>query len=195
MRKLLLSFTMFTLIGGSAQAQCCYDAFGLFQLIESWEEGGVEVKFTTIDGNFVPIYGLKGGWFLGGERTLIGVTGNFSYTNWTELSTMPTNFTMAYGGMYLDVNQSPYQPMHINYNLTVGLGSAEIDGEQASQRGSVLFLLIEPNVYLKMRLGSWIKFGVGGGYRYTTGPGTSNLSTTDLNGPSLNLMLMFGSYD
>lgn len=194
MKKLFLSLFAFAVMGGAAQAQCCYDVFSIYQIIESWEEGGVEVKFTEIDGNLAPIYGIKGGWFLWDENLLFGTTANFSYSNWSELQSTPTTFTMYYGGIYLDINHTPHRPIHMNTNITFGLGAAETTGPEPFQNGLASFFLIEPNANMKMKLTSWCKLGVGGGYRYALGTGSEYLRARDISGPSFNIMLLFGDY-
>jgi hypothetical protein len=194
MKKLALSAFAVVILNVAARAQCFYDAMVLYEIVESWEEGGVEVKFTDINGHLAPIYGIKGGWFLGSDQVLLGVTGNFSYTDWIELQSLPTNFVMYYGGLYLDVNFTPNRPMHMSSNITLGFGGAETSGRETYQNGSATFFLIEPNANMKLRLASFCKFGIGAGYRYAIGAGTSYLQARDVSGPSLNLMLMFGSY-
>lgn len=181
-------------ITSAASAQCCYDAYGLYQLIDSWEEGGIEVKLTGVKNETVPVYGIRGGWWISDQKALFGITGNFGIGSWSELSGQRTRAEIAYGGIYLDINHDPYRPFHLNSNITLGYGVAEISGPEVTQNGSTAFLLIEPNLNVKVRLASWCKFVIGGGYRFARGTGSRYLDGNDLSAPLINFGLMFGDY-
>lgn len=195
--KRLLLLLLFPLCFSAKQstAQCCFlDIWNIYNMVDSWEEGGFEVNLARVKTRQVPVYGIKGGWYIAKPYVLIGINGNMSYSRWTEANATRTTFSMGYGGLYLDINHTPFRPFHLNTSLAFGAGGAETTGASDFQNGNTTFFYFNPNMNLKFKVADWCRLGIGAGYRFNTGYGTTDLRARDLNGPAFNAMLLFGNY-
>jgi hypothetical protein len=197
LRKTLIVF-MFAISTVPAKSQIGY-LFGdlLINMFTTWEEGGYEMKYTSMNGSPLYLHGVRGGWFIGNEqKSLIGMSTVIGLTTINEYSALRwQQISMVYGTIYYEHNFRLTQNIQWSPSLHVGMGAVGIDQYQVSSENNVSAMyLLEPNVNLSMRILPIVKIGVGAGYRLLSGVHLQGGDNISLGGPSANIYLKFGNY-
>ncbi len=152
-------------------------------LIEDPIENGfflaLDVKFSTVEGEFANFTGLYGGWLIN-HRFLIGV-GGYGRTNDVD------RMTMGYGGGVFEYFFNPGRLVNYSIRGLVGAGHATFNNSGLDGN----FFAAEPEVRVQLNLSKRLRLGFGTGYRFTEGAGTLS---SGLGGFTAAINLKLGSF-
>jgi hypothetical protein len=145
--------------------------------------GGPVIKVASIDGQTGVLFGGRGGWVI--NRTFVLGGGGYGYTDnmwhlYDNGPTKDTGVTFGYGGLELEYLINSNSIVHGVVQTHIGAGGfAVIEREQDSQGNtydwdgrtlySVATFVFEPSVNVEVNILSWLRLGVGAGYRFVTG--------------------------
>ncbi|MEM7658094.1 MAG: hypothetical protein AAF399_18350 [Bacteroidota bacterium] len=111
------------------------------------------------------------------------------------ISNEPTNggYGLGYGGVVVGYDwKSKEDNNSLVFSLLSGYGGAEATKESGNVSDD--FWVIQPNVEVEFKLTNWMRFGVGGGYRFVSGINQVGLTNQELSGPFSSVSLRFGSW-
>ncbi len=157
-----------------------------------WKLGSINGKagiFSGGRGGVVINHGLVIG---GGGYTLISDVK-------TDLNTPETGKTlyieMHYGGLEIEYISRSNRLFHYNLMALLGSGTIKLvthgpDDEYKNNR----FFVIEPGVNAELNVNSWMRAGLGAGYRIIFGTDLPDLTDQDLSGISAVVTFKFGSF-
>ncbi len=169
--------------------------------------GAITNSFSTINGKFVNMAGIYGGWYVN-SKFLLGV-GAKAVTN--DISVLPINSSIpgadmsyAYGqfGLVTEYVVGSNKTMHLAFHLFTGAGftgqyqrswNSDMDYDD-SNLDENFFTVVEPGVQLELNLLKWLRFSPGVSYRAAFGSDAAGLSDHDLSNMSYNLTLKFGRF-
>ena len=193
---LLLLLSTFGMVQQSqAQLLGGYYAFvAMYDMLTSFEEGGLDVKITEMNGELVPLYGGKGGWTLKDEKFLVGLSGYYTRFTFNDEARSTVDFETYYTGVLIEMRHRPEKPFHLNTNLTIGYGFAQNSGWQGDSFDFSQYMVGEPNVTMMATPLPFVRIGVGAGYRYVFGSQLAGASDASLSGPAYNFSLIFGRF-
>lgn len=94
---------------------------------------------------------------------------------------------------------APYKSMHYSFGFMVGGGTSNeyainSNGSQGTTFNSPGFWLIEPTVNLELNLTSYSRIEMGLGYQLLFANYFESLSTSDISGLTISMLLKFGTY-
>lgn len=158
--------------------------------------GGVLFSFTTIDGSLSTLTGGGGAvlfdniFYVGGYG--LGLTGNKEQTIEGE------NYSTSYGhgGFWLGYNIRPDDMIHFGVDTKLGWGSittksnALVDGEETDD-----VFVFNPSGFVEANISYWFKINAGVGFQKTIGVDSDYFKSSDFDGPSFNISLLFGWFN
>ena len=198
MKRLFLILILSTVgLVQQSQAQLLggYYAFvAMYDLVTSFEEGGLDLKITEMNGELVPLYGGKGGWTTKDERFLIGLNGYYTHFIYNDEARSAVDFETYYTGILVEMRHLQDKPVHVNTNMTLGYGFAQNSGWQGDSYDFSQYVVGEPNVSVMATPLPFLRIGVGAGYRYVFGSNLYGASDASLSGPAYNFSLIFGRF-
>jgi len=154
--------------------------------------GGPIVSITTIDRQLGVLSGGRGAVIFGNTVIIGGGGYGLSIPVQKDWAAGPSNIDFGYGGLELGVTVGSDRLLHFTSNVMLGGGN--VNYQDAPGENSRLYV-IEPHGYLEINLLKWMRVCVGGGYRFVFDvEGVTELSNSDLSGPSGKLFIKFGSF-
>ena len=189
MKKILFAILMLTMLSTAAFAQETLlvgegTAVGLY--------GGPMVSITTIDKQMGILSGGRGAIIFGNTFIIGGGGYGLSIPVEKDWASGPSNINFSYGGLELGVTVGSDWLLHFTSNVMLGTGN--VNYQDVSGENSQLYV-IEPHGYLEINVLKWLRVCIGGGYRFVLGvEGVTELSNSDLSGPSGELLFKFGSF-
>ena len=165
---------------------------------ESGGFGGPVWKLTALDGEFGILSGGRGGWII--NHTL--VLGGGGYSTLYDLKTGRRSpeghhlyLNMSYGGFEITYINKSDNLIHYTVNSLIGGGRARLEEHNPQDEyDSDHFYIIEPGVNLEMNVYRWCRICVGVSYRFIMALDMTDLSNSDLSGPSGVITLKFGVF-
>ena len=158
--------------------------------------GSALFSFTTIDGRLSTLTGGGGAvlfdntFFIGGYG--LGLAGNKEQTiNGENYST-----SYGHGGFWLGYNIKPTELVHFGVDTKLGWGSIEtkssalVEGEEVDD-----VFIFNPSAFVEANISYWFKVNAGIGFQKTIGVDTDFFKTTDFDGPTFNIGLLFGWFN
>ncbi|MBK7186435.1 MAG: hypothetical protein IPH85_11045 [Ignavibacteria bacterium] len=145
--------------------------------IHSGGFGALVVKVGAIDGETAVLFGGRGGWVI--NRTFVIGGGGYGYTDMmhhTQNTVADTGVSFGYGGLELEYLIASSNVVHATIMTLIGGGGLAV--MRRSQYGpdndfntlySTSCFVFEPAVNIEVNILTWLRLGVGGGYRFVTG--------------------------
>ncbi len=169
---------------------------------------GPDIKITQFNGQLTPYAGLR--WaYLVNHKLAFGISGGGILGNkafrGTGTQGMPADFhpLCAYGGLYLDHYIHLNAPVMISFPTTIGAGGIlifedELDPllgkvEKKFVEGTPCFIF-EPSVSAEILLLSYLRMGIGAGYRLAMGVDLTQLGNKDISGVAITFSLKAGMF-
>ena len=166
--------------------------------IESGGYGGFFTKFGSINGEFGVFMGGQGAWLINSKFGIGG--GGYGMVNRIEIEDME-NVKMEFGcgGARLEYIVNSDKLWHLNVHSMIGGGGvnyAVIDHDDPGQSyyGDDGFFVFEPGLDLVHNVTTGFRLAFGASYRVTAGVNYAELTNTDLNGFSGQILLKFGRF-
>lgn len=154
--------------------------------------GGPLVKYGDIsDEGAVMIGGEGAGTFTSGEHSVLVGGAGMGLVNELHLPN-DQRLEMGYGGIMLGYTHRPDRLVHVETKVLLGAGNVRILDDQGNENDDGRFMVSELTVSGEVNLTDFLEVGIGGAYRFTSDPGVSAVSASDLSGPSLVLSFQFG---
>ena len=167
---------------------------------------GLNFGYTQINGNDTYIMGARGGWLIN-HRFTIGLAGNGFLSDREYLRLSPkgeeVNLAGGYGGLLLEATLFPLSPVHLAIPVIIGAGGVAYtttywrdeywnDHKDNFTLDSDAFFVLEPGIELELNLIKFLRFAVGGSYRFTSDISMIESSSDMLNGFNGHFSLKFG---
>ncbi len=163
--------------------------------------GGPSVMYSRIAGKDGVLVGGEGAVLLD-HRLALGGAGY----GWTRDSSapadvdgVPRDLTVGYGGFLVRYSLLTGGPIYGSLGALVGAGgitlarnSDDDRSEDARSDQSDSFFVFEPQLSVQVNLLSWMRIGLQGGYRITSGLGHLGYTEQDIDGVTLGGTLQFG---
>jgi hypothetical protein len=210
MKKILTLFA-FIFAGTLVYAQDNQTIFKNAGISRSGGYGAISNKFSTINGDFVNMPEVYGGWFVN-RKFMIGFAAAAT-TNYIPVAEPFRNFpakrmTYQYGqaGLMTEYVMASTKMVHFNFNLLTGAGFTTQydrnnldtwdfdDWDDDDHHKANVFFVLEPGVQVEINVLKWMRFSPGVSYRRTFGASGDGLSDTKLSNISYNLTLKFGRF-
>ncbi len=100
----------------------------------------------------------------------------------------------VFGG-FLEYTLFPKKLFHVSFPLYIGYGEVEMDNYRGDLGlGEANFFQIEPSVVLEVNLHKYVRFNLGGGYRFIGPLNYRNFDESDISGPTGYVGLKFGLF-
>lgn len=171
-----------------------YFADLLLQSVYSWDEGGVEIKYSALSSRQEVFYGARGGW-QAGDNFLFGYGG---YVSGSVFNNTPVGYQidMSYGGLTLEFQRPVDDHLSFNFPLLVGGGGAWLNGNDFPLEGpySTSFFVVEPGVSMSLKLAPFLKLDVSGTYRFCLGSRMPVATDVRLSKPTVGFAVIFGNF-
>ena len=158
--------------------------------------GGPTVSFGQVNGQAGLFVGGRGGWLIARRFTIGGAgMGLVTPVDGPVAVLAARDLKVAYGGLWLEATFDPLRVLHLSAGLLAGGGGADLtpDGEDYAVEDDGFFVL-EPSLCAELNVGRTIRADVGATYRYVGGFRLAGLDGKDLSGPTVILVLKFGSF-
>lgn len=158
--------------------------------------GAVLFNFMPIDGQLSTLTGGGGAvlfdntFFIGGYG--MGLTGNHEFSvNGTDYA---SNF--SHGGFWMGYTMKPDNLLHLGVQTMLGWGEVKtksIGTNEGSTKDDVF--VFSPQLYGEANIAYWFKVNASIGYQKTIGVDSFYYSSTDFDGPSFGISLLFGWFN
>ncbi|MEM0939030.1 MAG: hypothetical protein AAF600_11485 [Bacteroidota bacterium] len=158
--------------------------------------GSVLFSFTTIDGDLSTLSGgggavlLDNSFYIGGYG--LGLTGN----NDLEMDGNDYSTSFGHGGFWLGYNINPVDLIHFGIDTKLGWGriktrsNAIIDGKITDD-----VFIFNPSGFVEANINYWFKINAGVGFQKTFGVDSDIYGSSDFDGPTFNISLLFGWFN
>jgi hypothetical protein len=210
MKKISLCFALF-FAAVSVYAQENQTLFKNRGIRSSGGYAAISNKFSSINGNFVNIPEIYGGWFIN-RKLLIGF-GAAATTNYIPVAEPFQKFpaqrmSYQYGqaGLMTEYVLASTKMVHVNFNLLTGTGfTLQYDRrhldtwdfdhwDDDDDQKPDFFFVLEPGIQFEINVLKWMRFSPGVSYRRAFGASGDGLSDAKLSNISYNLTLKFGKF-
>jgi hypothetical protein len=167
--------------------------------------GGLYFGYTQVSDKDTYLMGARGGWLIN-HRFTIGLAGCGFISDRDYYEIVPdktVSLAGGYGGLFLEAVIFPFSPVHITIPLTIGAGGVAYTsnnwrgGDYSYENytyDSDAYFLLEPGLEIELNLIKFMRFAVGGSYRYTSDVNMINSSPQMLQGFNGHFTLKFGSF-
>ncbi|HSG67419.1 MAG TPA: hypothetical protein VK994_01835 [Bacteroidales bacterium] len=168
---------------------------------------GLNFGYTQIKGNDTYLMGARGGWMIDHHFT-IGLAGMGFISDRDYLSGLPkveeVNLAGGYGGLFLEATIAPFSPVHVTIPVIIGAGGVAYtrsywyenswDNHNYSNYtlDSDAYFVFEPGLEIELNLIKFMRFAVGGSYRFTSDISMIESSPKMLHGFNGHFALKFG---
>lgn len=162
--------------------------------------GGPVVKFTSINSHFGVLVGGQGGWIINHTFAIGG--GGYGLANNIKTDKIILGeqqlLNLGYGGVELHYIHNSEKLIHCTVSLLIGAGAVSYrhpnNWEGSWDTNVKTFFALEPTVRVMLNVTSFFRVGIGGGYRLLTGANLDNLKSSDISGPSAEVVFKFGKF-
>jgi hypothetical protein len=193
MKKILLVFLIIC-ISIIANAEITYGIFPSLVYLENGFFIAPHARLSTINSEANFHLGPRLGWVIN-HKLIIGSSYNWNLSYPKIYQAHPDSSYYAkseYGGLEIEYNFFPFQPVHFSiYNL-VGFGGLDILLNKNKNIEEEDFFIFEPGIFLKINLTDICHVASGITYRYIDKLKNTNISEKDLGGFTANLAFKFG---
>ena len=168
--------------------------------------GGLTFGYTQIQGKDTYLMGARGGWLVDHHLT-IGLAGQGFISDKEYLNILPNNsvhLAGGYGGLFLEAIIAPNYPVHVTIPVIIGAGGvAYFENRPWDEHYNYphdysidhdVFFVFEPGLEVEVNLMRFMRFAVGGSYRYTSQVSMINSNPSMLRGFNGYFELKFGKF-
>ena len=168
--------------------------------------GGLTFGYTQIKGKDTYLMGARGGWLIDHHFT-IGLAGQGFISDKEYVDILPykdVNLVGGYGGLFLEAIIAPNYPVHVTIPVIIGAGGVSyVENQPWDEYNNYhndysidedAFFVFEPGLEIEVNLLKFMRFSVGGSYRYTSDVNMINSSSNMLRGFNGYFGLKFGSF-
>lgn len=203
----ILSFALSLNLGAQDEQQHMSTLFGGKNgHIDHGGWAGLNFGYTKIKDNDTYIMGARGGWLIN-HRFTIGLAGNGFLSDRDYLMQPPpkekVNLAGGYGGLFLEATIFPFSPVHVTIPVIIGAGGVAYttthwrddywnDEHKDYTLDSDAFFVLEPGIELELNLIKFLRFAIGGSYRYTSDISLIQSNSNMLHGFNGHFSLKFG---
>jgi hypothetical protein len=182
---------------------------------EQYASGGYAAlgnKFTTINGSFVNMPEIYGGWFIN-HKFMLGI-GAAAATNKIpvpyQYRTEPdVELSYAYGqvGFMIEYILWNHRALHFSFQFfNGGAFTAQYDrdhyvnddnwdeADDVDDYDANFFFVTEPGVKVELNIFKWMRFCPGVSYRATFGSNGAGLPDSNVSAPAMNFTMKFGKF-
>jgi hypothetical protein len=163
--------------------------------------GGPSVMYSRIAGQDGVLVGGEGAVLLD-HRLALGGAG-YGWTRDTrgptDVDGVPRDLEVGYGGFLVRYSLFTGGPLYGSLGAIVGAGAVNLSrnsqnerAEDARDDANDSFFVFEPQLSVQVNLLRWMRIGLQGGYRITSGLGHLGYTESDINGLTLGGTLQFG---
>jgi hypothetical protein len=179
--------------------------------------GGLTFGYTQLQGNDTYLMGARGGWLIDHHFTIglagVGFISDHNYSDMLPENEYPynpkLNLAGGYGGLFLEAILFPNYPVHLNIPVIIGAGGVSYVLSQdyyadpynngkhyydGSSFDSDAFFVFEPGLEIELNLIKFMRFALGGSYRYTSQIDLYKTSGKMLRGFNGYFSLKFGKF-
>jgi hypothetical protein len=207
MNKLFFIFVILLCIQSSF-AQ--YDANYIFGRKSNVKQSiflGPELKLSRVIEGYQLYTGFKGG-VLFNDKIAIGLSGGGFVTetvflyHQSQSEKVYLNTIMGYGGFNIDYIVRTSSPVQLSFPMLVGAAGVALFTPDSTTNmiandklieGGV-FIIYEPGINLEVNITSFLRMGLGIGYRFAFGGDMDRVSPGDLSDFTFNLNIKLGSF-
>jgi len=186
--------------------------FGNNDKISHGGYGALLINYSQFDGKDVVLVGGRGGWIINHGLTLgIGGYGIANQIPFNDLYVEGKTYDKlylsgGYGGLLVEPIIFPMRPVHISIPVLIGAGGAAYvneafyDNHNNNQDWnyftiqSSAFFVLEPGIEIEFNVVKFMRIGLGGYYRYTSGLDLESTGEHIMDGFSAGLSLKFGKF-
>lgn len=162
--------------------------------------GGMSVLYSQVDGDDGALVGVEGGLLVDHRLTLGGAGYGWTRDERGPADTdgIPRNLRLGYGGLLLRYSVLTGTPVYGSVGALVGGGALALDrdthGDDHENHDNAVdaFFVFEPQLSVQVNLVRWMRLGVQGGYRITSGLGHLGYTEGDINALTLGGTVQFG---
>lgn len=151
---------------------------------------------TSMDGSSASLFNLRGGLAIK-DRVSFGAYLSTSLNDINPESETVQGVYMDYWtvGGFAEYTLLSKKMLHLTFPLFIGYGEVEMDNEIGDAGlGEANFFQIEPSVFLEVNLHEYVRFNLGGGYRFVGSMAYRNLNQSDISGLTAYIGLKFGLF-
>ncbi len=163
---------------------------------------GLSFGYTKIKDKDTYLMGARGGWLINHHLTIgLAGTGFISDKVIMQYNDRDVRLGGGYGGLLLEASIAPFFPVHVSVPVVIGAGGVaytydrwwdDDDHHDNSSFDSDAFFVVEPGLEIEVNLIKFMRFAVGGSYRYTSQVSMVNSSGSMLRGFNGHCTLKFG---
>jgi len=137
----------------------------------------------------------------------IGFSGKGFFTEPYKVSpSSNTSYSYAggYGGILIEPIILPKYPVHVSFPILLGAGGIArsiltnyyypYDYTQVYVENAEAFLIAEPGVEIECNVTRWMRLGIGGSYRFTTGLENTSFESNSMDGFTAGFSMKFGKF-
>lgn len=203
---LLAAFSSFTAEAQSTTTPAAIEQTLIPSRITSGGYGAPVQRYSTVAGNSVLFSGLEGGWIVN-HRFVVGAAAYGLATQNVRNAGAALRDSkgrapvveMGYGGVTLGYTPQPMKLVHLTLQALIGGGGVtydveDIDGIRAEDAPADGFFVAEPSVHAELNVSTFLRIGLGGGYRFVSGASLDGLRDRDLRGTSASLTFKLGRF-
>jgi len=168
--------------------------------------GGIDTSYAHMFGRDGALVGLQGAILINHRLSLGG-----AWYGWANPLSGPDtldgdaqHFQTGYGGVSLHYSFFfDRSPVYLTVGALIGGGAIALERDNDSGFGDVsdgdryhhdLFAIVQPDIAVHANLTRWMRVGVTGGYRFTSGVARLGFDNSDLNGFMVGGQLQFGRF-
>lgn len=167
--------------------------------------GAPEVKMSTFTGDAAVFVGAQGGWVID-RHVIVGIAGYGLATRHTpdlalqNRAAGTSRIELGYGGPRVGYVIEPTHLVHVAVFVLVGAGGLTIgtydraNGSSVDTHDSTAFPALEPQAEMELNVTKFMRFAIGGSYRYLGDTVKPGLRASDMSGPAGSIALKFGSF-
>ena len=203
MKRATLFLLIALVVPAFAQQQTLFDG-----ALESGGYGGPSVKVSTLRSETGVFVGGYGGWLInhqlmlgGGGYGLVTDHGASDEAMQYYGFTRRMSLDVSYGGGVIEYIIAPNNLVHGYVSVLVGAGNVSYREQMMNWddshngRDYDAFFVVEPSVNLELNITTWMRLGLGAGYRYVSGVSDlRGITDNDLRGVWGGLTLKFGTF-
>lgn len=166
--------------------------------IENGGFGGPVCKIGSVYQEAALMIGGRGGWVIN-HQFVLGAGGYGLMTDIASKEDSNLEMNMGYGGVEIEYIKRPNKLIHLSFMTLLGGGGAGFSEHHTSDWDENYeydtFFIAEPSVHMMLNVTEFFRIGLGGSHRFVTGINNgSELSNSDLSGPTLIITLKFGNF-
>lgn len=182
--------------------------FGNNDKISHGGYGALLINYSQFDDRDVVLVGARGGWIINHGITL-GI-GGYGFANQVSFDNLTINgennlfLSGGYGGLLIEPIIFPMRPVHISIPILIGGGGAAYVNESYYDNqhedwnyytvDASPFFVLEPGIEIEFNVVKFMRIGLGGYYRYTSGLNLQKTGEHIMDGFSGGLSLKFGKF-